>query len=98
MFTVGQTVRGNKATGALFYALLLVVATNNDDREFDLQVVEHPDEDQVGELWEDENMGDYELVSSPSVTYSVGSFPSVSKSITNPTVSSPTDLLALGLI
>jgi hypothetical protein len=98
MFTVGQTVRGTKSTGALFYALFLVVAVYNEDREFDLEVVEHPDEDMVGELWEEEPMDLYELVSSPSVTYSVGSFPSVSKSITNPTVSSPTDLLALGLI
>ena len=97
MFSVGQKVKGSESLGMLAHAELVVLDVY-DDGTFDAEVLFHPDEDLIGEIWEELETKNYVLISSPKGTHGFVGMPAVSKSISTPSVSSAADMMAIGLI
>lgn len=97
MFSVGQKVKGKSGLGMCEYAELVVLDVY-DDGTFDAEVLDHPNDEEIGETWEELETKNYVLISSPRAINGFAGMPTVSKSITLPSVSSVADMMVIGLI
>lgn len=98
MFTTGQQVKGRASIGGIMQFTTLVVLDAYDNGTFCGEVLDHPDEDMIGDEYDDLNSSEFELVASPSANSLSGGFVNTPAPSINSNSYSTEQLLVMGII